>query len=192
MPAAPESSAVFVLPLALPFPYNAIVEFERLSRSPYDLTRCALVFSQFPGDGTDRWTPAREILPAQHARLHVIDDEKVLGFVHQGETTEDGKERFLATTSPSRARHLAALKSRVAWQFHLDADLRGFYRKAQRHSLDGPLIRFDGGWPSSFGLFSVRWARPQMTSQGKRPEQRSGRRTRAFMKSSPQFLTRLF
>jgi DNA-3-methyladenine glycosylase II len=117
------------------------VEFELLSRSPYDLTRCALVFSQFPGDGTDSWTPAREILPAQHARLHVIGDEKILAFVRQGETTEDGKERLLVTTYPSRPRHLAALKNRVAWQFHLDADLMGFYRKAQRHLVIGFLVK---------------------------------------------------
>ena len=117
------------------------MEFELLSRSPYDLTRCALVFSQFPGDGTDRWTPAREILPAQHARLHVIGDEKVLVFVRQGETTEDGKERLLANTYPSRPRHLAELKNRVAWQFHLDADLMGFYRKAQRHPVIRSLVK---------------------------------------------------
>ena len=141
MPAAPDLSAVFVLPLALLFPYNAIVEFELLSRSPYDLTRCALVFSQFPSDGTDGWTPAREILPAQHARVHVINDEKVLVNVRQGETTEDGKERLLVTTHPSWPRHLAELKSRVAWQFHLDADLMGFYRKARRHPVIRPLVK---------------------------------------------------
>lgn len=117
------------------------MEFELLSRAPYDLTRCALVFSQFPGDGTDGWTPAREILPAQYARVHGIDDEKILVFVRQGEAAEDGREKLLVTTYPSRPRHLAALKSRVAWQFHLDADLAGFYRKAQRHPVIRPLVK---------------------------------------------------
>jgi DNA-3-methyladenine glycosylase II len=117
------------------------MNFELISDSPYNLTRCALVFSQFPQDGTDVWVPPREILPAQYCRLHVIEGDAVLAVVQQGQDKEDGKARLLVRTYPSRPKHLAVLKSRVAWQFHLDADLGGFYRRAQKHPLLRPLIK---------------------------------------------------
>jgi DNA-3-methyladenine glycosylase II len=117
------------------------MNFELISESPYNLTRCALVFSQFPQDGTDVWAPPRETLPAQYWRLHVIEGDAVLAVVQQGQDTEDGKARLSVRTYPSRPRHLAVLKSRIAWQFHLDADLGGFYRRAQKHPLIRSLIK---------------------------------------------------
>jgi len=127
------------------------MNFKLISESPYNLTRCALVFGQFPRDGTDVWVPPREILPAQYYRLHVIEGDAVLAVVQQGQDTEDGKARLLVRTYPSRPKHLSELKSRVAWQFHLDADLGGFYRRAQAHPLFRPLIK---------ALYGVRPLRP--------------------------------
>ncbi len=117
------------------------MEFELISESPYVLSRCALVFGQFPLDGTDVWVPPREILPAQYCRLHVIEEEPVLVIVQQGQDTAEGKARLIVRTHPSRPKNMAALQDRVAWQFHLDADLTGFYRKAMRHVLFRPLLK---------------------------------------------------
>ena len=53
----------------------------------------------------------------------------------------EGKARLIVRTYPSRPKNMAALQDRVAWQFHLDADLTGFYRKAMRHVLFRPLLK---------------------------------------------------
>jgi DNA-3-methyladenine glycosylase II len=117
------------------------MQFELISKPPYNLTRCALAFSQFPLDGTDVWVPPREILPSQYCRLHVIEGSPILAIVQQGQDTEDGKARLLVRTYPFRPKHLSQLASRVAWQFHLDSDLQGFYRRAQQSLLFRPLIK---------------------------------------------------
>ena len=104
--------------------------------SPYNLARCALVFSQFPSDGTDVWIPPREVLPAQHLRLHLVEDEAILAIVEQ-----DKDSRLTVRTHPPRPKYLSTLKDRVTWQFHLDAPLKEFYRRAEKHSLFRPIIK---------------------------------------------------
>ncbi len=115
------------------------MKFELLPKSPYNLARCALIFSQFPSDGTDIWVPPREVLPAQYHRLHVIDDEDILAIVQQSGEGEDS--RLIVRTHPARPKHLSTLKDRVAWQFHLDAPLGEFYRRAEKYRLFRPIIK---------------------------------------------------
>ena len=112
------------------------MKFELLLDSPYNLARCALVFSQFPSDGTDVWIPPREVLPAQHLRLHLVEDEAILAIVEQ-----DKDSRLTVRTHPPRPKHLSTLKDRVSWQFHLDAPLKEFYRRAEKHPLFRPIIK---------------------------------------------------
>jgi DNA-3-methyladenine glycosylase II len=115
------------------------MRFELLLKSPYNLARCALVFSQFPSDGTDVWIPPREVLPAQYHRLHVVEDETILAMVEQN---DEGKNSWLSVrTHPPRGKHLSTLKDRVTWQFHLDAPLGEFYRRAEKHPFFRPIIK---------------------------------------------------
>ncbi len=111
------------------------MSFELLLESPYNLTRCALVFGQFPSDGTDVWIPPREVLPAQYCRLHVVEDEAILAIVEQNKDS-----RLTVRTHPPQPKHLSVLKDRVTWQFHLDVSLGGFYRRAEKHPLFQPII----------------------------------------------------
>jgi DNA-3-methyladenine glycosylase II len=110
--------------------------FDLLLESPYNLVRCALVFGQFPSDGTDIWVPPREVLPAQHYRLHVVEDEAVLAITQQNEHS-----RLTVRTYPERPKHLSILKARVSWQFHPDAPLGEFYRRADKHPFFRPIIK---------------------------------------------------
>ena len=112
------------------------MKFELLLESPYNLVRCALVFGQFPSDGTDVWVPPREVLPAQHHRLHVVEDEAILAI-----TQQDEHSRLTVRTYPERPKHLSTLKARVSWQFHPDAPLEEFYRRAEKHPLFRPIIK---------------------------------------------------
>jgi DNA-3-methyladenine glycosylase II len=112
------------------------MKFELRSQAPYNLTRCAMIFSQFPLDGTDVWIPAREIFPAQYRRLYVVANDPVLAIVRQ-----DPDARLIVDTHPLRRKHHAALQSMVAWQFHLDAPLQGFYRRARMHPFFQPLLK---------------------------------------------------
>lgn len=112
------------------------MKFELLLESPYNLPRCALVFGQLPSDGTDVWVPPREVLPAQHHRLHVVEDEAILAI-----TQQDGLSRLTVRTYPERPQRLSILKARVNWQFHPDAPLEEFYRRAERHPLFRPIIK---------------------------------------------------
>jgi len=115
------------------------MRFELHPESPYNLARCALIFNQFPSDGTDVWIPPREVLPAQYHRLHVIEDEAILATVQQ--SGEGGDSRLIVRTHPARPKHLSTLKARVSWQFHLDAPLGEFYRRAEKHPLFRPLLK---------------------------------------------------
>jgi DNA-3-methyladenine glycosylase II len=112
------------------------MSFELLLDSPYNLARCALVFSQFPSDGTDVWIPPREVLPAQHLRLHVVNEEAILAIVEQNKDS-----RLTVRTHPARPKHLSTLKDRITWQFHLDAPLGEFYRQAEKHLLFRSIIK---------------------------------------------------
>ena len=112
------------------------MKFELLLESPYNLTRCALVFGQFPSDGTDVWVPPREVLPAQHHRLHVVEGEAILAITQQNENA-----RLTVRTDPVRPRHLSTLKARVNWQFHLDAPLGEFYHLADKNRFFRPIIK---------------------------------------------------
>lgn len=112
------------------------MKFELRSQSPYNLTRCAMIFGQFPLDGTDVWIPAREILPAQYRRLYVVADEPVLAIVEQ-----DQDSRLIVDTHPPYLQHHAALQSMVTWQFHLDAPLRAFYKRARIHPFFRPILK---------------------------------------------------
>ena len=112
------------------------MNFELLPESPYNLARCSLVFGQLPSDGTDVWVPPREILPAQHQRLHVVEGEPILAITQQNEDA-----RLTVRTYPARPRHLSALKARVTWQFHLDAPLGKFYRLAEKNAFFRPVIK---------------------------------------------------
>jgi len=117
------------------------MKFELLPQGPYHLIRCAFFFSQLPSDGTDVWIPAREALPAEYRRLHVIEDETILVFVQQEAEKSQRKSRLLVRTHPTRPKHPSTLRARVSWQFHLDAPLAGFYQKAGRHPFFRPLIK---------------------------------------------------
>lgn len=115
------------------------MRFDLVPESPYDLARCAGVFSQFPSDGTDVWFPAREGFPAEHRRLHVVEDEAILVIVQQEGGRRDSP--LIVRTHPARPRHLAPLRARVRWQFHLDAPLGAFYRRAEEHRLFRSLLK---------------------------------------------------
>jgi len=115
------------------------MSFELLAESPYNLGRCALIFSQFPSDGTDVWIPPREVLPAQYHRLHVVEDELILAIVQQRGEGRDS--RLIVRTQPARPKHLSTLKARVSWQFYLDAPLSEFYRRAEKHPLFRPILK---------------------------------------------------
>ena len=117
------------------------MKFELRPRPPYDLARCAWVFSQFPSDGTDVWVPAREGLFAHYGRLHVLEDEVVLAIVHQQNGKQNAERPLLLRTHPARAKHLSALRARVSWQFHLDAPLGEFYRRAEKHPFFRPILK---------------------------------------------------
>ena len=112
------------------------MKFELLPETPYNLARCSLVFGQFPSDGTDVWVPPREILPAQHHRLHVVEGEAILVITQQNENS-----RLTVRTDPVRPRYLSTLKARVSWQFHLDAPLGEFYRLADKEPFFRPIIK---------------------------------------------------
>jgi len=112
------------------------MKFELLLESPYNLVRCALVFGQFPSDGTDVWVPPREVLPAQHHRLHVVEEELILAITQQNENS-----RLTVRTYPERPKRLSTLKARVNWQFHPDAPLGEFYRRADKHPLFRPILK---------------------------------------------------
>jgi len=112
------------------------MKFELQSQSPYNLTRCALIFSQFPLDGTDLWIPARETLPAQYRRLYVVENELILAIVQQ-----DRDSQLLVRTHPSHPKHHASFRSMVSWQFHLDAPLEAFYQRARNHPFFQPLLK---------------------------------------------------
>jgi DNA-3-methyladenine glycosylase II len=117
------------------------MEFEFLMKGPYHLARCALTFSKFPSDGTDVWITPRETLQAEYRRLHVVDDEPVLVMVQQDPGAKEGEARLIVRTHPARPRKFSLLKERVVWQFHADASLEGFYRKARKHPVFGPLVQ---------------------------------------------------
>jgi DNA-3-methyladenine glycosylase II len=114
------------------------MKFELLSEGPYNLTRSAWVLGQLPSDGTDVWTPARETLPAEYRRLHIIDDQPTLVIVQQEPSPGEQESRLLVHTHPARPRNFSSLRERVCWQFHLDAPLQGFYNRARKH----PVFRF--------------------------------------------------
>jgi DNA-3-methyladenine glycosylase II len=117
------------------------MKFELRPRPPYDLARCAWVFSQFPSDGADVWFPAKEGLPAYYVRLHVLEGEAILAIVHQQNEKQKAKPRLLVQSYPARAKHPSVLRARVSWQFHLDAPLGQFYRRAAKHPLFHPILR---------------------------------------------------
>ena len=112
------------------------MKFELQSESPYNLTRCALIFSQFPSDGTDVWIPARETIPAQYRRLYAVENELILAIVQQ-----DQDSRLIVRTHPSRFKHAASFRSMVSWQFHLDAPLRAFYKQIRNHPFFQPILK---------------------------------------------------
>jgi DNA-3-methyladenine glycosylase II len=115
------------------------MKFELLPESPYNLARCALVFGQFPSDGTDVWVPPREVLPAQHHRLHVVEDEAILAITEQNDGGKNS--RLMVRTHPPRPKYFSTLKARVSWQFHLDAPLEEFYRRAEKHPFFRSIIK---------------------------------------------------
>jgi DNA-3-methyladenine glycosylase II len=108
------------------------MKFELLAEGPYNLTRCAWVLGQLPSDGTDVWIPAREIIPAEYRRLHIIDDQPTLVIVQQEPSPGEQESRLIVRTHPARPRNFSSLRERVRWQFHLDAPLQGFYRRARK------------------------------------------------------------
>jgi len=113
------------------------MKFTLVPESPYNLARCAGLLSQFPSDGTDVWIPAREVIPAEYRRLHVIDDEPILVMVQQEPGPGRKESRLIVRTHPTRPGNFSSLRERVRWQFHLDAPLRGFYHRARKH----PILR---------------------------------------------------
>jgi DNA-3-methyladenine glycosylase II len=125
------------------------MKFTMFPESPYDLTRCIMVFIQFPSDGTDVWIPPREVLPASYRRLHVIEDEPVLVIVQKNFSGKEGELKVC--TYPEKIRNPAQLEERVRWQFHLDAPLTEFYHRAKNHSFFKPIIK---------NLFGVKPLRP--------------------------------
>ncbi|MBU1209503.1 MAG: hypothetical protein KKH04_21715 [Proteobacteria bacterium] len=112
------------------------MKFELQPQSSYNLTRCALIFNQFPLDGTDVWIPARETLPAQYHRLYVVENELILGMVQQNHDS-----RLIVHTYPPRPKNHAYLRSMVSWQFHLDAPLQAFYQRAMKHPFYQPILK---------------------------------------------------
>ena len=127
------------------------MEFELSMEGPYDLTRCAWAFCHFPQDGTDVWIPPRETLPAEYHRLHVVGDEPILIMVQQEFAPKDDRARLIVRTHPARLRNASSLKERVRWQFHAEASLEGFYRKARSHPFLRHLVK---------GLYGVKPLRP--------------------------------
>jgi DNA-3-methyladenine glycosylase II len=117
------------------------MKFEFLAEGPYNLTRCAWVLGQLPSDGTDIWIPARETLPAEYRRLHIIDDEPALIIVQQEPSPGERESRLIVRTRPARPRNFSSLRERVHWQFHLDAPLKGFYARARKHPVFLPLLK---------------------------------------------------
>jgi DNA-3-methyladenine glycosylase II len=123
------------------------MEFELIPRGPYNLTRCAWVLGQLPTDGSDIWVPARETLPAEYCRLHAVEGEPILVVVRQ----DPEKSHLMIKTHPAQPKNFPLLRARVQWQFHLDASLPGFYRRARRHPLFRPILK---------NLYGVRPLRP--------------------------------
>ena len=117
------------------------MKFELLSPGPYNLTRCSWVLGQLPSDGSDIWIPARETLPAEYRRLHVIDGEPTLVIVHQDPGRGEQEPRLIVRTHPVRLRNFSSLRERVRWQFHLDAPLKGFYQRARKHPVFRSILR---------------------------------------------------
>ena len=117
------------------------MKFELLAEGPYNLTRCAWVLGQLPSDGTDVWTPAREILPAEYRRLHIIDDQPTLVIVQQEPSPGEQESRLIVRTHPARPRNFSSLRERVCWQFHLDAPLQGFYSRARKYPVFRSILK---------------------------------------------------
>ena len=117
------------------------MKFELLAEGPYNLTRCAWVLGQLPSDGTDVWTPAREILPAEYRRLHIIDNQPTLVIVQQEPSPGEQESRLIVRTYPARPRNFSSLRERVRWQFHLDAPLQGFYSRARKHPVFRSILK---------------------------------------------------
>ncbi len=117
------------------------MQFELLMEGPYDLTRCAWAFCHFPQDGTDVWIPPRETLPAEYHRLHVVGGEPILVMIQQEFGSKGDRARLIVRTHPARPRNASSLKERVHWQFHPEASLEGFYRKARKHPFLRPLVK---------------------------------------------------
>ena len=117
------------------------MKFELWSQGPYNLTRSAWVLGQLPSDGPDVWIPARETLPAEYRRLHIIDDQPALVIVQQEPSPGEKESRLIVSTHPARPRNLSSLRERVRWQFHLDAPLQGFYHRARKHPVLRPLLK---------------------------------------------------
>ena len=117
------------------------MKFELLSDGPYNLTRCAWVLGQLPSDGTDVWIPARETLPAEYRRLHIIDDHPTLVIVQQEPSPGERESRLIVRTHPARPKNFSSLRERVRWQFHLDAPLQGFYNRARKHPVFRHLLK---------------------------------------------------
>ncbi len=127
------------------------MKFELVATGPYDLTRCSWILGQLPSDGTDVWIPAREVLPAEHRRLHVIGDETVLAVIQRVLEQKEEESRLIVRTHPARPKNSSLLQERVRWQFHLDAPLQGFYKQARKHTFFRPILR---------NLYGVRPLRP--------------------------------
>ncbi|NWF54596.1 MAG: DNA-3-methyladenine glycosylase 2 family protein [Syntrophaceae bacterium] len=117
------------------------MNFEIRMEGPYDLSRCAWAFCHFPQDGTDVWIPPRETLPAEYHRLHLVEEEPILISVQQEFPLQDDRARLIVRTHPARPRNASLLEQRVRWQFHGEASLDGFYRKARKNPFLGPLVK---------------------------------------------------
>jgi DNA-3-methyladenine glycosylase II len=117
------------------------MQFDLPMAGPYDLTRCAWAFCHFPQDGSDIWIPPRETLPAEYHRLHIVEDEAILTRVQQEFGPEDGQVRLIVRTHPARPQNISLLEERVRWQFHGEASLEGFYRRARKHPFFRPLVK---------------------------------------------------
>jgi DNA-3-methyladenine glycosylase II len=61
------------------------------------------------------------------------------------------KSHLMIKTHPAQPKNFPLLRARVQWQFHLDASLPGFYRRARRHPLFRPILK---------NLYGVRPLRP--------------------------------
>jgi DNA-3-methyladenine glycosylase II len=117
------------------------MKFELLATGPYDLTRCSWILGQLPSDGADVWIPAREVLPAEYRRLHVIGDETVLAMVQPDAGQRKEEFRLIVRTYPARPKNSSLLRERVRWQFHLDAPLQGFYKQARKRPFFQPILK---------------------------------------------------